>query len=203
MKTKYILLLLLLMNFTGCVTIIKWKYGITNPKEQTPEKLIAFLEKHKYPDSSLFIFDDSLSFFRSLRNPLFRKNLLSHLIFDSTGVPLRRDTSKCQWSGYDVIKTLHPDSAYMKLNGLQLADILNHIHQIGSTSVQLGNPLHPAPDFTIIVTWAKFLGTYNSRLFELSEAVSQNKTARIRLIWLNIDMQENWHLTKNQKMEIR
>ena len=59
------------------------------------------------------------------------------------------------------------------------------------------------PDFTIIVTWAKFLGDYNSRLFVLSEAVEQNKTARIRLIWLNIDMQESWKLTPEQKLAIK
>ena len=55
----------------------------------------------------------------------------------------------------------------------------------------------------MIVTWALFLGTYNARLFELSEAVAQNPGARIRLVWINMDMQERWNLTKNQKLEIR
>jgi hypothetical protein len=201
MKPKHILLYIFLLSFTSCVVIVKWKYGITNPREQTPEKLISFLERHKYPDSCIFIFNDSLSYFQGFRNSVFRKHLLNHLIFDCKGSLLQRDTAKCQWSGYDVIKALNPDSAYLKNNGLQLADILDHISPIGP------NPgldtVMQHPDFTIIVTWAKFLGDYNSRLFVLSEAVEQNKTARIRLIWLNIDMQESWKLTPEQKLAIK
>ena len=69
-------------------------------------------------------------------------------------------------------------------------------HEVGAHTL-----MHP--DFTIIVTWAKFLGTYNARLFDLADAVKQNKTARIRLIWLNADMQKSWNLTKEQKLEIK
>jgi hypothetical protein len=201
MKPIYIILSLLVLSLTGCVTIVKWKYGITNPREQTPEKIISFLERHAYPDSCQFIFNDSLAYFQGLRNPVFRKNLIGHMIFDGKGSLLQHDTAQCQWSGYDVIRSLNPDSVYLNLNGLQLADILDHIHPIGSNPGQDPKLLHP--DFTIIVTWAAFLGTYSARLFELSEAVKENTTGKVRLIWLNIDMQESWKLTKDQKMEIR
>ena len=198
MKIKHIILCISLLIFAGCVTIVKWKYGITNPREQTPEQLISFLKKHKYPDSSVFVFNDSLSFCRSLRNKAFRKNLLSHMIFDHKGMLLQRDTAKCQWSGYEVIKGLKTDSAYLCQDGIQLSDIVDHLHHIGRGS---GNDsLKPQPGFTIIVTWGMFLGNYNSRLFVLSEAVRENKAAGIRLIWLNIDMQKSWNLSKDQKM---
>jgi hypothetical protein len=58
------------------------------------------------------------------------------------------------------------------------------------------------PDFTVIVTWAKFIGTYNSRLFALSEAV-KHCPAHIRMIWLNVDMLESWKLKTGQKVNIR
>ena len=201
MKIKHIILCISLLIFAGCVTIVKWKYGITNPREQTPEQVISFLQKHKYPDSSVFVFNDSLSYCMSLRNKVFRKNLLSHMIFDHKGMLLQRDTAKCQWSGYEVIKGLKTDSAYLCQDGIQLSDIVDHLHQIGRGSAN--DSLKPHPDFTIIVTWAKFLGTYNARLFDLADAVKQNKTARIRLIWLNADMQKSWNLTKEQKLEIK
>jgi len=201
MKPIRLLLYLLLLSFTSCITIVKWRYGITNPKEQTPEKLIAFLEKHKYPDSCQYIFSDSASCFKTIRNPVFRKKMFSHMIFDSGGTLLKRDTAACQWSGYDVIKSLNPDSAYVGLNGVQLDEILGHIQPTGSKPEP--DAISVDHDFTVIVTWAKFLGTYNSRLFELAGAVQQNRTARIRMIWLNLDMQESWNLTSEQKMEIR
>ena len=201
MKPKHILLTLFVLSFTSCVTIVKWRYGITNPREETPEKLLIFLKKHRFPNSCIYIFNDSASYFQSIKNSVFRKHLLSNLIFDCNGSPLQRDTTQCQWSGFDVIKGLNPDSVYQKLTGLQLGEILDHIHPIGSDAGSDTTMNHP--DFTVIITWAKFLGSFNSRLFELSDAVKQNKTARIRIIWLNIDIQKSWNLTSDQKMEIR
>jgi hypothetical protein len=201
MKPHYILLSLLLLGMTGCVTIVKWKYGITNPREQTPVKLASFLAKHHYPDSCQYVLADSSVYFRGFRNPVFRKNLFSHMIFDSAGRLVQRDTAACQWSGYEVIKALHPDSAYPVVPGLLLGDLLPDIRPLGGTRVPAA-PANPA-GFTIVITWAKFLGTFNDRLFELAEAAGMNQTARVRLIFLNVDMQECWKLTKDQKMEIR
>jgi hypothetical protein len=201
MKPRHFMLCMLLLILCSCVTIVKWKYGIKNPREETPEKLMSFLEKHQYPDSCMFMFGDTLSYFRCMRNPVFRKNLLSHMIFDSNGSLLLHDTAKCQWSGFGIIKALNPDSAYLMQKGLQLRDILNSVCPIGIFSGPDTTLRHP--DFTVVVTWAKFLGKYNARLFELSDAIEQNTSARIRLIWLNIDMQKSWNLTKEQKMAIR
>ena len=82
---------------------------------------------------------------------------------------------------------------------MTLGQILKHIEPIRggeADSVVLN------PDFTIIVTWAKFLGEYNYRLFDLAGAVKEDKKSRIRLIWLNIDIQKSWHITDRQKIRI-
>ncbi len=200
MKTKHAIFCLLFLSLASCITLVKWRYGITDPKEVTPSNLTSFLERHHYPRRDQFIFNDSLSYCRSLRNSAYRKHLFSHMIFDRRGLPLQRDTTKCQWSGFEVIKGLSPDSVYQGTGGIQLGDILDHIHPIAAGPGQ-DTLMHP--DFTIVVTWAKFLGTYNARLFDLADAVKQNKTARIRLIWLNADMQKSWNLTKEQKLEIK
>jgi hypothetical protein len=123
------------------------------------------------------------------------------MVFDSKGSLLQRDTTQCQWSGYKTIRALSPDSVYLKHNGLQLGEILARIHPIGQNSWR--DALRERVDFTVVITWAKFLGSCNTPLFELSDAVRQNKAARISLIWLNIDMQESWNLTKSQKLELK
>jgi hypothetical protein len=200
MKRINIILIMLLMCTASCVTIVKWRYGITNPKVQTPQKLRSFLEKHRYPGSCQYLFNDSGSFFHTIRNTLFRKNMFSNMIFDSSGLLIQRDTALCQWSGYQVIKALCPDSNYQTIKGLVLQDILGCIHPADNTHHATNSP--GRADFTVVVTWAKFLGTYNARLFDLTDAIDSNKTARIRLIWLNTDMQECWHLTKKQKLQV-
>lgn len=194
------LALLLSISF-GCKTYMKLKYGVTQPKEETPLKLVSFLEKHHFPTENLYIFSDSAYFNQEMRNPMFRKYLLSHIIFDREGTLLQHDTTECQWAGYDKLKSLRSDSAYKKCNELKLSHILGLIKPFGKDSLSFD--LSKEPDFTVIVIWAKFIGTYNYRLFELSEAIQLNKTARIRVIWLNVDMQESWKLTPDQKVALK
>ncbi|MCK9422396.1 MAG: hypothetical protein M0Q38_07345 [Bacteroidales bacterium] len=196
-----VLILNLLVPAAGCRQLLGFKYGMTQPREETPEKLILFLEKEKFPMDNMYLFPDSLSWFQALRNPVFRKNMLSHMVFDHEGQLLERDTAQCQWSGYDFIRTLDRDSSYRKIQGFQINNLLGQIKPFGGHSESVGFPLDP--DFTIVITWAKFIGTYNKRLFVLSRAVSENRSAKIRLIYLNIDMQESWNLTKKQKVAIQ
>ena len=150
----------------GCKTYMKYKYGITRPREETTEKLVSFLKKQHFPEENLYVFSDSTSYIQYVRDPVFRKNLLSHMIFDREGTLLQRDTTKCQWAGYNMVKSLNTDSTYRKCSGLQLEQLLRHIEPFGKDAAH--EVIVKDPDFTIIVTWAKFLGKYNYRLFDLS-----------------------------------
>ena len=184
----------------GCKTYMKLKYGVTQPKQETPAKLISFLEKYNFPTQNMYVFSDSAGYIQEMKNPTFSKYILSNMIFDHDGILLKRDTAQCQWSGYDKIKSLRIDSLYEKNDELRLTQLLEKIRPFGKSDIP-GTELKN-PDFTVVVTWAKFLGSYNYRLFVLDEAVNLNKTARIRLIWLNIDMQKSWSLTPGQKVAI-
>lgn len=198
---KTTLILILYSVIPGCTSYLKLKYGMTEPKEETPQSLISFLQKNNYPTNDMYMFSDSVSYCSALRNQEFIKQLLGHLIFNRDGSLLSHDTTKCQWSGSDVIWNLNKDSMYLKVPGLVLNQILDHIRPLGIHPVQDSIMTHP--DFTVIVTWAKFIGKYNYRLFDLADAVKDNKTSSIRLIWLNVDMQESWHLTKQQRLVVR
>jgi hypothetical protein len=198
---KMVAISLLFATSNGCKSYMKYKYGITRPGEETTEKLISFLEKQHFPEENQYIFSDSGGYMNSIRNPVFSKNLLSHMIFNSEGTLLQRDTAKCQWAGYNRIKSLSIDSAYEICGGLPLAQLLRKIRPFGKNPGR--ETVVNDPDFTIIVTWAKFLGKYNYRLFDLSEALKLNQTARIRIIWLNIDMLKSWELKPEQKLAIK
>jgi hypothetical protein len=203
-KTFLIRLAILVMIFAvtaGCKSYFKYKFGMAEPGEETPESLIAFLKKNSFPSGNMYMFSDSAAYFQALRNPVFIKKLLSHLNFNRDGLLLSSDTTKCQWSGYDVIKALRPDSTYPTVPGLLLDEILRHIKPFGNSPVN--DSMTGKPDYTVIVTWGKFIGKYNYRLFDLSGAVNENKAAKIRLIWLNLDLQKSWHLTKHQKISFR
>ncbi len=198
---KLAAVIVIMAGSTGCKTYMHFKYGLTQPRVETPGKIAAFVKKYKFPAENQHIFSDSACYGQAIRNPLFSKYLLSNMIFNREGLLLQRDTAQCQWSGYDMVKSLRSDSAYATCNDLQLEQVLTLIQPLGKDMVC--DNLTGNPDFTVIVTWAKFIGTYNARLFVLSEAVTQNATARIRLVWLNVDMQESWKLNSGQKVAIR
>jgi hypothetical protein len=198
---KLTALTFLLSPSSGCKNFMQFKYGITQPRVVTPSELADFLRKQHFPAENQFRFIDSSSYFQEMRNPKFNKYLLGHMIFDREGTMLQRDTAQCQWAGKDKISSLRPDSVYDKCTDLHLNRILPKIQPLSGNS----NPSDSLskPDFTVLVTWGMFLGRYNYRLFDLDSAVRQNKTARIRLIWLNIDMQKSWNLRKDQRMKIK
>jgi hypothetical protein len=198
---KFTALIVLLSISAGCKSYMSLKYGITQPKEETPARLTAFLEKNHFPAENLYMFSDSASYCQEMRDPEFSKYLIGHMIFTRDGTLLKRDTAQCQWAGYDLVKSLHPDSVYEKSSDVQLSRVLPKIIPFGMKSTAAESIMEP--DFTLIVTWAKFIGKYNYRLFVLDEAVRLNTTARIRLIWLNVDMQESWKLTPEQRVAIR
>jgi len=191
----------LLSLTNGCKTYVHFKYGLTQPKEETPDQLVSFLEQHHYPTQNIYLFSDSSAYCQAIRNPVFCKNLLGHMIYNHEGKLLLRDTTQCQWAGYEEIRLLQPDSTYVTSPGLELSQILDHIRPFGKSPPP--EDVLATPNFTVIVTWAKFIGSYNNRLFVLSDAIRQNIFARIRIIWLNIDMQKSWSLTSAQKVAIR
>jgi hypothetical protein len=136
-----------------------------------------------------------------MNNPVFRQHLLSHLIFDKHGHWVPEDTTTCQWAGSKFISALHPDSSYAVRQDIRLEQITGGICLVGvCRCIHSGkNP----PDFTILVTWGKFLGRYNYRLFNLAKAVQDNPEANIRLIWLNIDIQKEWKFPPGRKLHLK
>ncbi len=186
-----------LLLLPGCRTYLHFRYGLTRPREESPATLAAFLGKNRYPAAGQYIFRDSASYGRAIRDPLFRKYFFSHLIFDRNGNLLERDTTKCQWAGYEKIRDLVPGGEYPRSSDLRLGDLLPAIRPLGSDT------LIRDADFTVVILWAKFLGRYNYRLFGLAGAAAENTGARLRVIWLNLDMQAEWHLRDSQKMDFR
>jgi len=59
------------------------------------------------------------------------------------------------------------------------------------------------PDFIVVINWGCFAGKLNQRFFDVSAMVSEKRNIRIRLVFLNIDMQKGWELTKDQKLMLK
>lgn len=191
----------LLLLLQGCSTYVKYRYGIRQPETETPGSILGFLEKNGFPADHQYVFKDTNSFLRWMNGPDLKQHLLSHLIFNKQGQRLREDTAACQWAGGGVISNLHPDSSYLTMQDIALEQIAKDILPVGICRCIPVNDKQP--DFTIVVTWGKFLGKYNYRLFDLEKDVLENHQANIRMIWLNIDIQKEWKFPPDRKLQMK
>lgn len=191
----YVMAFSLLLS--GCKQIVMLKYGIHNPKEETPESLLSYMNKMEYPADNSYIFRDSVSFFANIQDSVFRKNMIGSLFFNDNGVmTIYKDTSKCQWSAGYFISQLDKDSVYHSDTSYTFQHLMTEIFPLSGADQT--DTCHY--DFTVLITWAKFLGKFNDRLFSVEEAVKQRPDLKLRLIFLNVDMQKSWRLTDQQKM---
>ncbi len=189
------------MMHTGCKSYMKLKYGITQPGIESSATLLNFLNKNHFPVYNQYLIRDSSAFFMLMKDAEVSRNLLSHMLFSRQGMLLERDTTKCQWAGSKEIEMLHPDSIGYRIKPFRLQDLTAFIIPFGAGDAKRFTP--DEPDFTLVILWAKFIGRYNYRLFDLEKAVERNAASRIRIIYLNMDMQESWHLSKSEGLKIK
>jgi hypothetical protein len=184
---------------SGCKQILMWKYGITNPKIETPETILKFANKYNQDPNKVFIFKDTTSYFSSMNDTLFKKNILSILFFNQDGVFIDyRKNGQCQWSGGAFLQHYSKDSTYSIDNTFQLNSIITKIIPIIPEG-KLKDTIDY--DLTIIGIWANFIGKYNERIFCVSDVAKNRQDLKLRIIFLNIDMLKEWNLNKDQMLK--
>ncbi len=200
MKLITLFLILVLTGLFSCKSMMLSTQGVHQPKKETTETLLHYLQQTNGPVANNFIPADSVAWKQLLTSPYIGKEIIGTYIFNHNGFLLNtRDSGSCQWSGVTAIARLHPDSTYQTDTSFRYQQI-----------EPLLMPLIPAnmmdqadPEgFTVIMTWAKFMGKFNNRIFFAREELQKNHQAKIRLIFVNIDMQESWNLRRDQVLKI-
>lgn len=202
MKKLLIITFVFMMALTGCRQIIYWKYGMHEPKQETPESIRAFLKEMNQPLTNQYIFPDSTSYLRFVWDTLISHKMFRTLIFNDAGYLSRLvDGSSCQWSGGKYILGLKRDTLYYADTAQRYQTLIKKLVPLDGATAEANDSL--PYDFTLIVTWGKFIGRYNERLFVNDIAIAQNTHARIRILYINIDMQESWKLNELQALKFQ
>ncbi len=200
MKQLIPIILLASFAFTGCKQLVMWRYGIHEPRKETPESIQKFLAKHDFPDENIFIFRDSSSYSHYLSDSLYRSNLLGTLFYSPRGLlDTFKDTSRCQWSGGYFVGLLKKDTIYHADTTRTFSGLMGQLIPLSAmTSVDTAGIT-----FFAVVTWATFLGKYNERLFLILKAIREQQEVKVIPVFLNLDMQERWNLSHSQGLEFR
>lgn len=202
MKAFKIFVPFLLLITASCVTLVKWKYGITEPREETPASLLKFLQKMNQPPEDFYIFKDSAAFCHYLNDSVFRKNLIGSLFFNQEGLLTDiKDTAKCQWSVSSFLQNLDHKRAFKVDSAYRYQNVLSHLMPLvrnGITDSLLGSY-----NYIVLITWGRFAGKLNKRLFDAAEMANEKRNKGVHIAFINIDMQKSWKLRKNQKMILK
>lgn len=202
MKKTLLYLTVLLLLVAGCHQVVFWKYGIHQPKQETPASIKAFLKEINQPLNNQYMFKDSTSYLRFLWDTVVARKLFRTLFFTEAGLLTRLvDSSSCQWSGGNYILGLKRDTLYYADTTCRYQNLIKGLIPLGDEDSTRRDTL--PYDFTLIVTWANFLGKYNERLFINDMAIAHNVQARIRIYYINIDMQQEWNLNDLQALKLR
>lgn len=195
-----ILISLMCLLFLSCKQIILWRYGIHEPRKETPESIRKFLAKQDFPNENIFIFRDSAGYMQYLRDSVCRHNLLGTLFYSPKGLLVTfKDTSQCQWAGGFQVSTFKKDTLYHVDTNRSFAKLMSGLKPLsGETTLDTA-----CADYYAVVTWSVFLGKYNKRLFTIREAISEQQEVTVIPVFINVDKQTEWNLSDNQGLAIR
>lgn len=199
MKKLVPFIILFVFLGSGCKQLILWKYGVRNPKKETAESIRAYATKYGQDPGKVWLFRDSTAFSWFSSDSIYRKTCFGAIVFNDIGLLLNyRDSSSCQWSAAAYVNQLKRDTTYRIDESRKFPAVFSYLVPLaGRSSLAADTSRY---DYTVVFTWAKYLGKMNERLFTINDAARSNPHANIRVISLNIDMQKSWGLRKSQKL---
>jgi hypothetical protein len=201
MRTLTLTFLLSIFLFEGCIPVVKLSYGISRPKQESPESLLKFLQKKKYPAENQYQIKDSSTYTGLMKDTAFRSFLFTTVIFTGDFRRIEADTSLCQWSGGYLIEHLKTDSAYSVSDKFSFGMICSAIRPLFDSTDRFS--VKPGDyDFIVVNTWARFIGRLNDRIFSAGEVVKERPDLKILVLNLNLDMQKSWNLNKDQRIKL-
>lgn len=113
------------------------------------------------------------------------------LFFNSKGflVKNRFNDNECS----QVINEIEKIDSLKFNKNISINDWLEHISPLNNDITENGN-------IYIIINWAKFVDKFNEQSFEwYKELKNQDSNLKVNCILLNLDIQEKWNLTEEQK----
>ncbi|MGA9211990.1 hypothetical protein [Kaistella sp.] len=189
---KNILLITTLVFFSSCQPIVKTLAGVKNPKLENKERVKDYLVKANLDPQNNFIIKDKSSYQTVL--DLFYKSFPEAILFDKDGNELiyKETTTSCNAGLFKVIPELGKNSE-LKKGTHQLSQVLSDY----TKPLDNNQIITDDSDYYLLINWAIFAGSLNkNHVLAWENIAKENKNSKIKVIKLNMDLQESWGLKK-------
>jgi hypothetical protein len=193
--TLLISLTAFLFFLSSCNFIYRVVLGVKKPKPETKESVLKYSKKIGLEDNDIFV----LNSLKSMSDVSKKTGIPAVRIYNSNkellGV-ISKDTNSCSGRAEDIIAQLNKETFYPVIDTLTLDAELKMFNLISEETNKNDY------DFYVTIYYAKWAGKLNKKIAEWEFAAFNNSNAKIKVIKLNTDLQEDWGINgKTKKFE--
>jgi hypothetical protein len=184
---KLLPILLVVLLFSSCTKLIFVLYGVKNPAIESEKSIRKSARKHQL-DTADIITVRCAHYLREVKG----KGIPNASVFDAQGnyIEYRSNDTACNAGLFDFIPKLSVQNTYNKTGETTLQKELAKYTRLNGDSVYMPQ----TADFYVLIYWTVWSGRLNKDHVKIWEDLAkQNKTARVKVIKANLDLQANWN----------
>lgn len=196
MKKNNLILILLLLTFSlfSCQPIMMKMYGVKDPEVENEKSIVKKALKYEL-DTSNIVTVNSKDFLYELQ----WKSIPDGAIYDKNGkyIEYRQSDTACNAGLTQFIPMLNVKEKYNQPDSSDLRTELNKFRDFK------GNKLPPQDkaDFYVLIYWTVWTGKLNKEKVKVWENLArENKSSKIKVIKVNMDMQEYWEEEEQERI---
>lgn len=193
MKNK-LLLLTLFFALTSCQKVILKLYGIKKPKIENEKTIRRKAYKFKL-DTSNIVTVNSNDFLYKLKG----QSIPDGAIYNKNGkhINYKQSDSSCNAGLFQFIPSLSLNETYKQSDKSDLKTELNKFRDLKGNLINVPNDA----DFYLLIYWTVWAGKLNKDHVKIWENLARdNKNCRIKVIKVNLDLQEYWDEKERDKI---
>jgi hypothetical protein len=193
-RRKFLVVLLPVFMLWSCQPIMMKFYGIKDPDIETEKSIFNKALKYELDTSNIVTISSSVFF-----DVLNGQAIPDASIFDRDGryVEYRQTDSACNAGLFEFIPALNLLNKYNQPDSADLQSILINCRDLRGNSLAI---LESA-DFYVLIYWTVWTGRLNKDHVKIWEDLAKNNpNCKIKVIKLNLDMQDWWEPQDKDKI---
>ena len=184
-----------MLSFTSCQFALKTFYGIKKPKTETEKSLKKYLKRKDINSDNIYAvnYKDFIEIVKQIGG------IPEILVFEKNGKLIKyKEETDCNASAFDFIKKLSIKDTLQYVDSLNIDDYLLKLKDFKGKSIEFKKQTET--DFYLFIFWVRYSGRLNKDHVKIwEEQANNNKNSKIEVIKVNLDLQEWWGETLNNK----
>ncbi len=193
MKNKFLLLFPLLV-LVACQPIMMKMYGIKDPDIENEKTITKKALKYEL-DTSNIVTVNSKDFLYVMKG----KGIPDGAVYDKNGkyIEYRQTDTSCNAGLFQFIPSLNLKDKYKQPEQPDLNTELNKYRDLKGNNLKA----RESADFYLLIYWTVWTGKLNKDHVKIWEDLArQNKNSKIKVIKVNLDIQEYWEEQEREKI---